>query len=370
MNKDEFHFTLSARTAKELVLPEFNLWGLWDAIPTIYPEKFFSSSRAIRSWLTSLPEDQPFLLSMIHDQEDKAVAVALFGLSTHKVSKIFPVNVMSLLRTGESALDQVWPEYVQPRCIPELRDVVPQWYQWIMVESGVDILHTEVVPLNWIKDFSANIPAKLGVHAENIEGGGVCDLRKTLDWGRSVRRKTSQTERYAEKELSGALVLHEVTKGQCVFALDKHHHWHVNKRDSSSTPSGFRNETFRQVLEHYSFENAGLRVFLAKSGNETVGMTVLLQEGEWAGFYLSSLMPVKSNHWHIGIWMHTKIAKALQEQGVRLYDFMAGDAPYKDSLSDYGRQYARGVWINKKSFYGRLVCKLTRRNESGNIIKQ
>jgi hypothetical protein len=355
----ELEFITSSATAEE-ILKDSELWKDWNSFPALFPEAFFIHSKTIKAWLSSLPAQFPFVVSRVmNTKKMKCVGLAIFGISEKKVKRLLKIRVLTLLRSGNEIYDQFWPEYVTPVCHP---DMLPHWQQWmqlVMSETKSHALITEVCPRTWLEDWQ-KIDSLLALKEENLESGGVVDLRTPLSFGKSVRRQVSQTERYAKKIFNAELEMHVCSGLEGWDLLLRHKQWHIDKWSSSSTPSGFLNPHFSNAIKSL-FENGSADACLARVGNQTVGVMVVLKIGPWAGFYLASLSKSDSNHWHIGTWLHAKACHYYQSNGVRHYDFMAGSARYKEQMISgvgYQREYARGVWTNKETLMGKVVSLL------------
>lgn len=343
----------------------FQIWELWERIPAAYAPDFFVSSTTMKCWLESIPPSTSLILTMLFAPDGKIAGVALFGRFRAKVAKFIPVTTLALSRSGRSDLDQWWPEYVQPRCFPEHHEKIGWWFYQVAKQQGAVQWETEVVPLSWLSIWQKNAPACVSHLFENEESGGIVPLRSPIMFRRSIERQCRQTERFAEASLGGALLLREVLPSERLRAIEAHLHWHIEKWAGTSTPSGFENTVFKEVISRLSSSvESGLRVFLLQAHDAVIGMQIVLCSGTWAGFYLASLKPIASNHWRPGIWMHTEIARALSAEGLLVYDLMAGNADYKKMLSTDLPSFGRGVWFDTTGWWGKLVFHLRSKGRS------
>lgn len=362
------YFSLEENKASYFKNLSDDFWKRWDSIPTIYPENYFSSSCVIKGWIDTLPDDYILVLSKV-TLDDNIIGLAFFGRYKKRIAKTIQVSVLSLQRSGIEECDQYWPEYVQPRSVRGIEEFIPQWYSWMLNKTGVDVLINEVIPENWTESLKNNSPNDVFVNIEKIGGGGVCDLRKNLSWSKSVRRACNQTIKYAKFEFDSDINVMELEGVEKEIAIANHSDWHIEKWRSTKTPSGFLNPKFLSMLNAFNTMPERLKVFVAKKDNDIVGINIVLCKERWAGFYLSSYLPIKNTHWHIGTLMHVETSKILQRSGFNFYDFMAGESKYKDQLSDYDRSYVNIMFINQNSFSGKILKYIIKTINRCNIIK-
>jgi hypothetical protein len=351
-------FSLKEVNVTDVVFQDADFWSRWDSLPPMFPESFFTESAIIRAWLKNIPDDVYIFISEVF-MDGNVAGVCLFGKKKETIKRFFKCEMLTLLRSGDDDADQTWPEYVMPRCLPEL---VPLWSEWmlnVIKAANVNAMITEVIPVTWGDEWLQQSKNLTSVKT-NIERGAVLDLRGALVFSSSIKRQLKQTTRYAQERYNSVLSLHEVHDIEKQDIVMRHNAWHRKKWAGTSTPSGFENPSFFSTIKEWVKSDA-IKVFVAEVDGQVLGFNIVLTQGKWAGYYLSSLAPGESNHWHVGVWMHVQIAQCLQREGYNFYDFMAGDARYKTQLvkhSGFERDYARFTWFNSKKLKSKLLSRL------------
>lgn len=351
-------FSLKEVKVSDVIFQDVAFWDRWDSLPPMFPESFFTESTIVRAWLKNIPDDLYIFISEVFINGNVA-GVCLFGKKKEKIKRLFKCEMLTLLRSGNEDADQTWPEYVMPRCLPEL---VPLWSEWmlnVINAAHVDAVVTEVIPVTWGDDWLQQ-SRKLTSVKTNIERGAALDLRGQLVFSSSIKRQLKQTARYAQEKYNAPLSLHEVHDIEKQDIVMRHNAWHRKKWAGTSTPSGFENPAFFSTIKEWMKSDA-IKVFVVEVDGQVLGFNIVLTQGEWAGYYLSSLLPEESNHWHVGVWMHVHIAQHLQREGYSFYDFMAGNARYKTQLvkhSGFERDYARFTWFDSKKLKSKLLSRL------------
>ena len=366
-----FQVSISYYLPMELCFRTESFWSAWDDIHKKSGKGggFFSSSSIVKTWLSTLDKNIELIATMLFHGED-AVGIMLFCKTEKRYMRFFRINSLVAIRTGKTKFDQWWPEYVFPLLKKDYEHAFNWWMDSILRITNVHTIEFECVPIEWYENTKSTHNFYC-VH-ENKQRGGQIDLCSDLKWSKSIRRQLSQTERFCDRELNSNLTLKEIPPKECPEFMEKHKHWHIEKWKDSETPSGFTNPYFRKLLNKITQlegEQFG-RVFAAYAGDNCVGFNVILQDGKWAGFYLAGLSNKESNHWHIGIWLHVMIVNRLKLDGFSVYDFMAGDAGYKDRMMSTSQNYVRTVLISKKKFLLNCASKLKKRVCTGNIINK
>lgn len=352
----------------EELLSNVELWSNWGDIPPLSEPSFFSDREVVLTWLKTLPLDYEMIISFLY-QSEKLVGIALLGEFKEFIGRVIPVKKISLLRSGVSHFDQWWPEYVQPRLDKDSHHLWGDWMHEIIKQTKADFLDTEVVPLDWLREWEQGT-VKLSLEVSNVESGGIVDLKTETKFSKSTIRQYKQTSKFSKNKW-GLLKLERLEADEIEGALSSYSFWHINKWVNTETESGFKNKHFEDVLNGLAFLKGeiGLDVYLASVNGDVLGMQVMLSKDDWAGFYLSSLHHEESNHWHLGTWMHIEIIKELKIRGFSSYDFMAGNARYKKQLSTEIPLYAKGEWSLRFNFRSVFLRSLKKLVLSGNIIK-
>lgn len=310
----------------------------WIRLELKSDDRCFMSWDWFSSFCSTLPKDHVFGYSELIDKDDNTIGLLLFGETKRKRLKIFTASALLAFRTGIDAYDQVWAEYTKPLVERGVRALdVQNWLAYIVTTFSADELTFKVAALDvfWERLLSEALTF------ERKEGGGyVLFSKKTNLANKYTRRQLNQTAAYF-KDRNGLRLIEINECDDKIGVLEKYSHWHIEKWEETTTPSGFLNPSFMSFHQNLLAHACRVlpRIFVVKCENEVLGFSYILQDKRWAGFYLCSIKDFRSNHVHLGTWLHINIAQVLSTEGVEEYDFMAGDNPYKKRLSNGDRDY-------------------------------
>jgi CelD/BcsL family acetyltransferase involved in cellulose biosynthesis len=132
---------------------------------------------------------------------------------------------------------------------------------------------------------------------------------------------------------------------------------HIERWGNTAEGSGFTNDeflTFHQQLLDKSDKNT-VQIAVLSLNNSPIGYLVNFVYKQKAYFYLSALTSFDNNKIKVGLTLHEKTISYYREQGLKSYDFLAGEARYKDSLSS--SQYT----LSMNSFYRKSFVLIVER---------
>jgi hypothetical protein len=112
---------------------------------------------------------------------------------------------------------------------------------------------------------------------------------------------------------------------------------HRIKWRSTVYGSGFDNPCFYNfhqglIQDENSAQNC--RLYTLYQDDIALGHVYLLTQGDRWSFYLSALNFNEDNRIKVGLVIHSLVIEQAIKQGVTVYDFLAGEAQYKNSLSN------------------------------------
>lgn len=369
MLDDKFIVEVKYTNTQALIRGEEKFWEEMHSLPANMSPDFFSHPDALQAWLSTTPHDTKFVISRIK-QNSATEGIALFAIYTRKLGHFWSEKTLSLLRSGDPELDQCWPEYVQPRCKDFVLPLIQSWWQETLRLTNCHLLEVKSVQERWLT-LCSNDNDIDNMWIERKCKSAERTLTLPLNWSKKIQRQLRQTETYAKVHLGNTLQLEEVLPAYYQDILWQSRQWHINKWNNTETPSALLSPCFNawlsRMLERSSIPKA--RMFRASTGPQTVGICIILDSKPWAGFYLASLLPQDSNHWHIGTWLHCRVAEIFQaDNGYDTYDFMDGDSGYKHALGNHSVNFLDITWFNRFHWRSRLQMWLIKRLLGGNII--
>jgi CelD/BcsL family acetyltransferase involved in cellulose biosynthesis len=112
---------------------------------------------------------------------------------------------------------------------------------------------------------------------------------------------------------------------------------HRIKWRSTVYGSGFDNPCFyqfHQALIQDEQSSQHCRLYTLYQDDITLGHVYILTQGDRWSFYLSALNFNPDNRIKVGLVLHSLVIEQAIREGVTIYDFLAGEAQYKSSLSN------------------------------------
>ena len=296
---------------------------------------FFISWGWIESWLLTLI-DHGFALP-IHLFEGKADdETVCLGFVVEKKGRAKRTQYW-LNKTGLQKFDQPWIEYNQLLMHKEL---TPEHHQYIYrklfntisekrAEFHLDMSMICVKKIQSPLDCYKTLSAK-GYKMPLLKSHGPVQLLNSLS--KNTRYQINRTKRLLSEQGELLFTVHHTLKDKqhCLEAMSG---IHQKKWRSSEYGSGFDNPIF--VDFHNRLIKSDATVIATFSiDSEILAYGYYFCYRDTVYFYLSAIQKSDDNRIKTGLLLHTKAMSYFQEQGFAEYDFLCGDARYKDSLSD------------------------------------
>lgn len=323
----------------------------WRELQTNKETRFFLSWCWIGQWLESLPDSIIVHTFSIYENN---ILVGVSAVPEHHRKSIFgPIKQGYLNRTGKDDLDQIWIEYnkvlttfTDPAGIASLYESIMEVAKldelMIMVMAGSDYVNATEFKL---------LESMYNVEIEYEENGYYLPLYDDVDaekqYSKSLKRQLKQTAN-AAASLGMNLRFEVINETERMIQLiEASDWWHIQKWDGTDTPSGFTNPHFKNfhkslIARHGTSANGRrVRMFALWDEDKLLGVMYGFQEGNWFGFYLSSMKPMEDNRLRLGLYLHHMAIHAMSACGVTIYDFMAGEARYKKQFGSLCMSYGK-----------------------------
>jgi hypothetical protein len=309
----------------------------WENLELTANNSFFISWVWISSWL-KLIDKSMFLVEAIY--ENKIVGLAFFVENTRHVFGIIPVKQWLLHRTGEEKSDQIWIEYndflldssVSEKTRVEMTKAISNYNPKIK-EFVIGLSSTKII--NYIAPYFSSKRELLTSCGYLINFAHCSESYEKQVLSKNARSQINRSIKLlnAEGKLEHSVITDiaqiEVLMPQ-VAAL------HIARWQSEPEGSGFNNQFFntfhQQMLLSDTKQNVQLSV-LTLNGTH-IGFLMCFVYKNNVSFYLSALTASTNSKIKIGLTLHYKTILHYQTLGIEKYDFLAGDARYKSSLSN------------------------------------
>jgi CelD/BcsL family acetyltransferase involved in cellulose biosynthesis len=311
----------------------------WRALYSQSEDNVYLSWQWISRWMAM--QSQCLILLKAHENE-KLVGMALFASTTYKLAKVFSISQLWLHRHGDQSLDQIWIEQNQflvsshnssQICAAMLDFLNSTALKW-------DELHIGVSNKSTLSLFKS----RFSLHNIEVES---LSYRVNLTHIMSLNEYVAQLSRNTRSQISRSKRLLE-EEGQLTLTLantlaDKQEYLsdiakiHRKRWQHTTFGSGFDNPKFTQFHESSIFEdneNTYYRLYRLALNKTVLGYVYLILGSKGWNFYLSAINYHENKKIKVGMVMHCLIIEQAILAKQKYYHFLAGDAQYKQSLSN------------------------------------
>lgn len=314
---------------------------------------YFCTIPWLTSWFKSIDTPPPLVVFSLNSE---IVGLVFLGFTESKIG-LFGWRKGLVNQTGIQAYDQAWIEYnriycdptIEQECICSLLDLA----------STLDVIEL-VVSMSKRSSLWIRAADKTWRIESDTHFGAKVDLPSTDETAKFLSKNTRYQVRRAIKAVEVKYGKLSIRKANT--SSDKKKYFsqlsamHIEKWASSEFGSGFQNPSFNShllnLLNEFSHNAELIGVF---SGETLVGISLNLIAGNKVGFYCSGLnYDIADNKIKPGYILHILMIEHYRDTGKKEYDFLAGYAQYKKSLST--------------ETYNLVTLRLTRRNLRGTII--
>jgi hypothetical protein len=313
---------------------------------------FFLSWKWIGCWLKAVAKSENIYLVKAQ-KNNLIVGLGLFVEQNIIRHHIIPSKQWYLHRTGKEEKDQIWIENNGFLLSESGKDVInsAMWDYLLSQKSNIDEYIVNVAKKSSFDHLTINNKKYSRIN-ENPEIGykiPLKDLASLDDYlttlSKNTRRQYNQSLRHLSKQGD---IEFSIIENECdqLELLENAKHWHIEKWNKTPTPSGFSNDEFN--LFHNKIittTHPSAKTIMAKLtlNNNLLGCLYCLTHENKVYFYSSCFKPFTDNKIKLGLIMHIRMIEWLISESTNYseYDFLAGDARYKSSLSTVKDEYLK-----------------------------
>jgi CelD/BcsL family acetyltransferase involved in cellulose biosynthesis len=347
---------MSIKTKMRVNIKPFNLADKcsvatkWQALERKADCSVFLSWLWIANWL-DLVTDKLLIIECFEDE--KLVGLAFFVEKTRKVFGFIPVKQLYLHRTGNMEEDQVWIEYNDFLLDSSVEDAARFHMVQAVCDYG-DSIKEIIIGLSCNKilaSFQQTFYQSRVLIA--TQGCSVAfDKIKQTYLTEVLSKNTRSQIRRSEKLLSQLGKLNfsvYVEKDQVNQLLRDISKKHVERWQNTLEGSGFTNPLFSEFHQKViNFDNSHIvQVAVLSIDDNAVGYLLNYVYREQVYFYLSALTAFDESKIKIGLTLHAKAIQFYLDQGCSCYDFLGGEARYKQSLTNQSYDLALLIFFKK-----------------------
>ncbi|WP_339722137.1 GNAT family N-acetyltransferase [uncultured Paraglaciecola sp.] len=295
----------------------------------------------IKQWLTqkNLTTNNCLCVEVMQDQE--TLGLALFGTKTKRVFWGLSFNQYFLHKSGNIKEDQTWIEHntfllhknFEPQLTSEICQELVKIGKVDDIKIGLSSPHF-INTLNF-EGFKIRTELSSPGYLANLEGFSSLD-----DYLASLSKNTRSHIKRSIKLLNEQSPLRLVLAKEPAekdMVLTHIAELHRIKWRSTVYGSGFDNPCFYEfhrglIQAPQSAQNC--RLYTLYQDDVALGHVYLLTYGNSWSFYLSALHFNADNRIKVGLVIHSLIIEQAIKESIKVYDFLAGEAQYKQSLSN------------------------------------
>lgn len=298
----------------------------------VMSDNIFLSSHWLYSWLESLSSLPQMCLFNI---DNKLIGIAFLGKQHCPYGDIYYLN-----QTGRQADDQVWIEHNDVFCMHEklvaCREALlgylsrqPKFHKLIVSlckdenwrHKKIFLWETDMHPTQYVDIAALRKQAK--THLESTS--------------KNSRSSIKRSQKYIESKY-GPISMHKITDSLDALIPSEIAPLHIEQWGETEYGSGFANPrfvNFHKIFCSQAPAHINIEVLKFSAGEFVLGYLYFINKGNSANFYLSAInYSDKNNKYKPGLVMHTMAISDYAAKQYDAYDFLAGEARYKESLSN------------------------------------
>jgi CelD/BcsL family acetyltransferase involved in cellulose biosynthesis len=296
------------------------------------------------TWLEHFGEVVPHRFALVERAGEPAGAALICGPVRRRRAGV-PLRTLLVGTAGEPAGERVHVEHNRVLARPgEERAVAGALLAALRGAGGWD----ELLLPGFAPADAAHWDAAVQRVSWTAEPSPVCELEAAGDDGvlgllsAGVRRRVRQSMRaYGELETGCAR-----TPADARDVLDELIELHGRRWASAGAPGAFASARlvgFHRALAEAWADSGRVRLFRVRAGGDTIACLYGMVEDGRLLFYQSGLRAETDNRLRPGLVAHVLCMEACRRDGLREYDFLAGDSRYKRELSTAVRELLWGT---------------------------
>jgi len=306
---------------------------------------FFLSWRWIGSWLHATGA-KPLLVTAKED--GRIVALGLLARARRR-RFFFSVNQLCLHETGLAECDAMMIEHnnfliardaptgVMASLLRALQTADPSWDEIVLGGISNDaVTDIEAAGLTVVTD---RVSPDFGVALLHHDPPGRWEDTLSQNQRAQLRQSRTFAERMGPLALTAAAGPSQALEFFEKMAVLHTAYWRAKgKAGAFATP--FSRAFHRELITAQSGPGA-VELLELSAGGQVLGYLHNFTHGAWAYNYQSGFSYSDDNRHRPGLLAHVMAIERAMDRGMQVYDFLAGDAPYKARL---GQQLGQMMW--------------------------
>ena len=312
----------------------------WQKLEQKSNSSIFISWLWIGSWLDLVSE--PLFLIEAY-QNDKVVGLGFFVEKHRKVLGIFPVKQWWLHRTGDQKKDQIWIEHndflLDKCCANDVREAMVNAIN--EYDSSIDEIVVGLSTSEVLKSFAQKykyVRSLINTFGYTVDISKVSNEYMLEILSKNTRSQINRSIKLLSQQGElGFRVISEKAELACLY--DEISTIHIKRWEKEKEGSGFSNVIFtnfhQRLMNNDMQQNTKVvQVSVLSLDKTDIGYLINFVYNNTVYFYLSALTESTNNKIKIGLTLHSKAIQYYADKGIDSYDFLGGEARYKQSLSN------------------------------------
>ena len=267
------------------------------------------------------------------ERGDDVVGAALLTRSTRRRRGV-PVRTAHIGTAGEPEAETVFVERNALNCKPEIREAVAAaLVEHLRATGGWDVLALD----GFVPEDARALADAHGALTLERQASPYNDLAAGDDVIGALRKGPRQRVRRTLKAFGELTLEWAETPAQAEAIFDELIELHQQRWTAAGESGAFASARFtgfhRALLHRLELGRQVIVVRAATADGSTVGCLLSYAEGDRVLFYQSGLRTFEDKNLRAGLATHALAMQACRERGFARYDFLAGEARYKDELS-------------------------------------
>lgn len=317
--------------------------NIWLTLLDKCHHSYFVSWGWISTWINSLPKDLDIQLITGYINNEPVVAFFV-GRTKRNNHRFVPTKTISLNSTANRYYDELTIEYNSILFDPTHQLSTENLFGYLNSITW-DEFRMPGISANFLSDFNLVDNASHSFHTivDGITNSFFVELQKIRDAGMNYLQllsanKRSQIRRSIKQyEIEGTIQIHEATGlEEALTMLDQLASLHQQEWTKRGKPGSFSNKYFYQFhreLIQNQFNSNEIQLLHIFNDKRTIGYLYNFIYDNNVLFYQSGLNYSAENTYRPGLVSHYFAIMHNAKKGLLKYDFLAGDAAYKNSLS-------------------------------------
>ena len=329
-----------------------DLAARWRVLEAQSDRSFFLSWTWISTWLSQVKS--PVFLVSVHAPTPRDgpsdIALGLFGTSVERRHGVLPVRQLILHSNGEASLDAITIEYnnllmargyeqsVWPSVLSHLKSQTQISWREMIVPGALAAKINALEPA-FARSYTRSRSGSWRIDLATLRDNGIRErdsFISTLSKNArgQIRRAFRRYEEFGEVRLEKASSMEDAKSFFAAMGKLNSEKWIACGREPIMDNSAFVN--FHQQLIETGFSQGSIEMLCAKAGERHIGWLYNFCDRGRVLFYFSGFPAEQDNQLKPGLVTQVLAIEAHLKGDASVYDFMAGDDRYKQTLGARG----------------------------------